>query len=258
MLQSRSSMGFFGIMQNITSTIGIYEDYVRDGSLDVFYPIQYSQDHLETYFSLVRSCGGANNNPNAEQFCAAYRKLLFCVPHLSAGHTNCNLDVKKILTVSSADPPVLSSRNSLSAENGIEIEIGMSYDDLLNVPLEPYEQHMSAYLAANVETRMIRNIKARTKAACQDCLKVFVENIKICDSFIARKNMAQPCSGTRDLIVVCNSVINFLRMNDHIGFQTIAKTIFGILNIDRLYESSQFNDHHPAKKQINCTNMTHK
>lgn len=102
-LNSWSSMGFFGFLHNMTSTLGIYDDYIKNGPLETFYTFQYSQDHLETYFSLIRSSLGANNNPNEQQFCAAYRKLLFCVPHLSAKGTNCNLDVVNILTVSSAE-----------------------------------------------------------------------------------------------------------------------------------------------------------
>lgn len=53
-LNSRSKMGFFGFYHNFTSLKGIYEDFVKNGSLDVFYSFQFSQDHLETFFSLIR------------------------------------------------------------------------------------------------------------------------------------------------------------------------------------------------------------
>ena len=36
-----------------------------------------SQDHLELFFSAVRAAGGFNNNPTAQQFMAAYKRLLF-------------------------------------------------------------------------------------------------------------------------------------------------------------------------------------
>lgn len=257
-LKSRSSMGFFGFLHNMTSTLGIHDDYIKNGSLDMFYPFQYSQDHLETYFALIRSSLGENNNPNAQQFSAAYRKLLFCVPHLSAHRTNCNLDLVDILTVSSADqprqPPI---QNHLSIRNEIEIEMG--YDELLNNTLDLYQQHMCAYLAVSIETKIVRNIEIRTISACQDCSKVFEENTKIFDCFVAKKNSIQPCSSTRDLIVVCDSVLRLFQSNEHIAFEKMSETIFKVLDIDRLYELSHFNDHRKAEvNQINDMGMTHK
>lgn len=54
-----------------------------------------SQDHVEVFFSAMRSRGGFNNNPNAIQFCSAYKRLMVkhqvdgsmyghCSPHDSA------------------------------------------------------------------------------------------------------------------------------------------------------------------------------
>ena len=37
---------------------------------------KFSQDHLELFFGAIRSSGGFNNNPTAEQFTAAYKRLL--------------------------------------------------------------------------------------------------------------------------------------------------------------------------------------
>lgn len=53
-LQSTARRGFFGFYFNFISLRGIYEDLVLNGPFDEFYPFQFSQDHLETYFSLVR------------------------------------------------------------------------------------------------------------------------------------------------------------------------------------------------------------
>lgn len=252
-LKSRAKMGFCGFMYNITSTLGMYEDYIENGPLNIFYAFQYSQDHLETYFSLIRSSLGANNNPNVDQFSAAYRKLLFCVPHLSAGGTNCNLDYVNILTVSSY---VLPQPEKEPLGNEIEIEFEKSYDDLLNLSLDPYEQHMCAILASSVETKIIRNIKLQTNSACQNCSEVFGENHKIYDSFISKKNGNQPCSSTRDLIVVCNSVFTLLRAREqYINFKTVSKSVFKVLQINRLYEFSDFESHHRAN---NHQIMTHK
>lgn len=54
LLKSRVERGFFGFYHNFTSLKGIYEDLVKNGPLKVFYPFQFSQDHLEKFFSLIR------------------------------------------------------------------------------------------------------------------------------------------------------------------------------------------------------------
>lgn len=53
-LTSSASTGFFGFYINFISLQGIYEDFVVNGPFTEFYTFQFSQDHLETYFSLVR------------------------------------------------------------------------------------------------------------------------------------------------------------------------------------------------------------
>lgn len=129
-LKSRSSMGFFGLLTNIKSTLGIYSDYVENGPLDVFYTFQFSQDHLETFFSLIRSNLGRNNNPNEIQFKASYKKLLVCMPYLSARKGNCILSSTDIFTVSSAKQPISQTPQSLANQTE-EVEINFLSPTLL-------------------------------------------------------------------------------------------------------------------------------
>lgn len=53
-LISSAETGFFGFYVDFISLEGIYEDFVLNGPLEEFYPFQFSQDHLETFFSLIR------------------------------------------------------------------------------------------------------------------------------------------------------------------------------------------------------------
>lgn len=53
-LVSSADKGFFGFYIDFISLQGIYEDFVLNGPLTEFYPFQFSQDHLETFFSLIR------------------------------------------------------------------------------------------------------------------------------------------------------------------------------------------------------------
>ena len=45
---------FFGFYMDLISLEGIYNDFVLNGPLEEFYPFQFCQDHLETFFSLIR------------------------------------------------------------------------------------------------------------------------------------------------------------------------------------------------------------
>lgn len=53
-LQSTVYMGFFGFYLNFVSIQGIYEDFVLNGPFNEFHTFTFSQDHLETFFSLIR------------------------------------------------------------------------------------------------------------------------------------------------------------------------------------------------------------
>lgn len=54
-IKSRKCMPFFGFVHNFTALEGIYNDFITNGLLNEFHTFSFSQDHLETYFSSVRS-----------------------------------------------------------------------------------------------------------------------------------------------------------------------------------------------------------
>lgn len=53
-IQSKSFTPFFGTVCNLFSFEGLYKDHVLNGQLEALYTFQFSQDHLETWFSCVR------------------------------------------------------------------------------------------------------------------------------------------------------------------------------------------------------------
>lgn len=57
-LQTRSFTPFFGFYHNITSFMGIYNDYIKANGIDKFYTFSVSQDHLECFFACIRRMGG--------------------------------------------------------------------------------------------------------------------------------------------------------------------------------------------------------
>lgn len=53
-LTSNNRTPFFGTIHNLTSLEGLYTDHVVNGPLNELHTFQFSQDHLETFFSSIR------------------------------------------------------------------------------------------------------------------------------------------------------------------------------------------------------------
>ena len=70
-----------GFIDCCRSVMGVYEDLVEQPAAPCRYLLTYklSQDHLELFFSAIRSRGGHNNKPNVRQFCGAYVRARVCV-----------------------------------------------------------------------------------------------------------------------------------------------------------------------------------
>lgn len=246
---AKKQIGFFGFLVNIRSTLNLYEDFIQNGPLDMFYTFQYSQDHVETYFSLVRASLGSNINPTEQQFQSAFRKLLFFTPHISGDRkTNCNTEFPDaLLEVSSASKNNLNSIDILLSRSQ-EIQIPYDYNDLINIELGPYDQHVSALSASEIELEIFRDIKKRSSIACQYCLNVFHENLKYNDSLIERKQnrsqqIDQPCLSTMHIVVASNQICKILESAKYVDLGSMIKTIFSNLDIHALYESSDFDSH---------------
>lgn len=88
---SQSKTGFIGMIVSLKSYMGIWNYYVQNGNYSLRYISAYklSQDHLEVFFSALRSHGGYNNNPTAKQFQAAYKKLLIHTSVSGSSQANC-------------------------------------------------------------------------------------------------------------------------------------------------------------------------
>lgn len=97
---SRVHSPFFGFFYNTYSFMGIYNEYIKPLNGE-FYTFAVLQDHVYSFFGCVRRMNGCNDNPNAQQFEGAYRKLLKNNEIKSSDHSKCLNDVTNILKVSS-------------------------------------------------------------------------------------------------------------------------------------------------------------
>jgi len=114
------NMSFIGMIISLNSLKSIFEDHVSSSEQILKYVLAYkfSQDHLEIFFSAVRSRGGHNYNPTARQFESAYKCLLIHCEVTGSQTANC-LDQSpiSILTISSShkDQIIPSGIQSLDA-----------------------------------------------------------------------------------------------------------------------------------------------
>jgi hypothetical protein len=75
---TRRKTGFIGFIVAIKSIKGLFHDLIErtDAPMKYLLTYKFSQDHLELFFGAIRSAGGFNNNPTAQQFVSAYKRLL--------------------------------------------------------------------------------------------------------------------------------------------------------------------------------------
>jgi len=116
MYSTGRKMGFIGMIISLNSLKSIFEEHVSiiEPILKYVLANKLSQDHLEIFFSAVRSHGGHNNNPTARQFESAYKRLLIhCEVTGSQNENSLDQFPISILTVS-------SSRKAQIIPSGIE------------------------------------------------------------------------------------------------------------------------------------------
>lgn len=206
-VNSRRSTAFVGLITNIASAQHMYEDFVLTGHLENLALFYNSQDFLESFFSRIRSLLGCNDNPNAQEFKAAIRKLLFFNEISSSVFANCE-DNLNILTISSQNPAINSGLH-ITTEQNIRIEnaeietnednfeeieqLAMSPNDHNSASQLESKEHVTiAYIAGTIEKKI-----NSSKFGCEECENVckniFEENEKIVGHFIENCRTQRPC-----------------------------------------------------------------
>lgn len=75
--ESVRKTGVIGFLASALSVMHLFDCLVKEQHvLKYILTYKFSQDHLELFFSVVRSRGGSNNNPSAVQLRATWKRLL--------------------------------------------------------------------------------------------------------------------------------------------------------------------------------------
>lgn len=243
LIQSRRKTGFLGLLVCIQSIKNLFTDLIEEketnGAFLKCLPLyKVSQDHLELFFSSVRSCGGFNNNPSARQFQSAYKKLIVNSQIKSSNKGNC-CPLEELF--------IMSSSTSVAPEKIINTSCGKSrlIDETLqeqcaelkdhNYAFDPsrlseYSTHVVEYIAGWVVRKLNMELK------CEDCLAAILSPAGEDCSFIKRKNRGGLIYPSNEVKKICKKSESFFRMaikSNYIKYkedQIVSKVLESFLN----------------------------
>ncbi|KYN50165.1 THAP domain-containing protein 9 [Cyphomyrmex costatus] len=181
-IESQFKVGFCGFILDMSNLKNMYEQFVINGHLKYILSYKLSQDHLEILFSCFRIMGGYNNNPNAIQFAASYKKLLHHNEVKSSAAANCiPLDSTSILTVASGK----KVKDLITECNEEDEETDDHQINVNDIPLKCINNtlnHAVLYVSGFIEIRILNRIK------CCECVRLLDECLEAESDFIPRKS----------------------------------------------------------------------
>lgn len=259
-LSSGRKCGFLGLLVDIQSLKEMYLTYIKGEPQLLKYLLTYklSQDHLEIFFCAVRSRGGHNNNPTAQQFEAAYKKLLAHIEVKDADSGNataidstsilhCSSSSKK-LTVNEYGDDLLNSETNIATMNKIQDM------DFISSPawhLTIYSQDIVKYIAGFVVISLEKCV------TCSRCIEILSSNRQL--SLLQRRKTFENAtmSAASELVIkVCltgekcfrciNNTISIFNINmDKLTASTLRHlpiTVFDHFG-DHLFDMEPLSDH---------------
>ena len=98
-INSKKGTGFKGMIFSLRNILNIFNNYLKPVN-QYLLSYKFSQDHLEMFFSALRSSGGYNNNPSAYNFVKIFKQLLIHANVKGSDKGNCiSQDETEILKV---------------------------------------------------------------------------------------------------------------------------------------------------------------
>ena len=253
---SKNKTGFVGFIISLRSLVNIFNQHVDskiNNNLKYLLAYKLSQDHLEVFFSAIRSMGGHNNNPTPRLFQAAYKKLLIHTSVSGSLQANCIEQVSNIiLAVSTSKGNKMKTVDNLLAENFENTTFHESNDDhSYSLTSGSYSKNMSLYIQDIVEYIagfVVRRIKKTV--SCEICLRA-IQSDNSYGNFINIKNYNTIKQGltipSLDVIHICKiaeAEIRIMEKADQL-FQKnlLPKLIIQIMNNVRPSVFSEYHEH---------------
>ena len=172
LLESPRKTGFLGLIVCLKSINLFFNEALNKNYLKYILTYKLSQDHIEMFFSAIRSKCGFNNNPTAGQFEAAYKRLLIHSEICVSSQSNClPQDSTNILHVSSLNKIENSHLDTLFVEE-IEDLADFSEDTISFGQHHLYIENVIGHIAGFVTRKALKLIN------CEICARGLVsENV---------------------------------------------------------------------------------
>ena len=149
----------------------------ENAPFDFFMTHRASQDHLEVFFSQVRSKSGSNNNPDCPQLRSAVKRILVRNAIRISDSSNC-VDFANFnevgfgifeLKKKKNSAPLVSDDPEMSANNGLEIDVDIS-EEIGSFLLSDLQIAVTGYIAGNI----VRVLSG--KVTCQICANALLKS----------------------------------------------------------------------------------
>lgn len=198
-INSKRKTGFIGLILGLKNALDLFKLLLNTG--DMYYLLTYkiSQDHLETFFSALRSRGGYNDNPTCREFQASYKRLLIHNEVIASPFGNCSiLDCTSIQPVGTKSiGNRIDSNNLLSPLLDEEL-----VESLINI--SPFIEDITSYIAGFVAKRIENKIK------CIYCIQKIYGQHHI-GNLIAIKDCGRLKKPSNDLVSICKTAEKVFR-----------------------------------------------
>ncbi|CAH1999228.1 unnamed protein product [Acanthoscelides obtectus] len=158
-----------------------------------------SQDHLEMFFSAIRSRGDFSNNPTAWHFENAYKRLLIHSEITTSDSTNClaqdNTSILNV-TIESKNNSIFTTdllyeqTESSDAEDELFIK---NYNTIANCT---YICDIVEYIAGFISKKLVKALN------CNECANALTSDNSL-SLLLNKKNRGGLCKPSRDVVKVC-------------------------------------------------------
>ncbi|CAL1682573.1 unnamed protein product [Lasius platythorax] len=244
-LKSNRRTGFLGLiicLQNIFELFLL----LKEKGLEYLLTYKLNQDHLETFFSAIRSRGGFNNNPSAKHFESSYKRLLVRHEVKAAETGNCMINDIQILFVSSKKEDTLFIEEENMQITSSDIIFDHDYlSTLWN--LSPYVDEVVKYISGFVIRKQLKN-----KNICDVCapfLTASRQNMPKC-TLIEIKTRGMLMFPSHDVVIIARTAETIIRANDYILFKhknikefLILKTFQAVSINHRVFNDNIMTEH---------------
>lgn len=202
-LQTNRKTGFLGFIICMRNLFNLFVDLNKEGQ-EYLLSFKLSQDPLETFFSAIRSRGGFNNNPNAQQFESAYKRLLIKHEIVSSGDSNCLTDGIEILHVSSQKKNFV---DPIIDEEYVSCEM-FDHDYMRSLwTLSPYVENVIQYISGFIVKKILK-----IKSFCIVCAEMIKElDPNKAPLLIKIKNRGPFVFPSMDVIKICTAAERVFR-----------------------------------------------